>query len=311
MKFLDLISETQAHLRSFVRDQEISTHLTADLAVDEFTIPVNDATLVSRGRIEIGNELIWIDKSDRGASTAEVPPYGRGMDGTDAEPHESGTRIIVAPLYPRRFLKDTINQTIKQIGASLYGVDTLEEITYRDGEFKYQLPIYTRDVLSVKVTDPDWVDDVTFLRNWAFDKNAPVSVSSTGKAVYLYDDWIGGGIDLTVTISRDPAPLVNDDDDFTATFLPESASDLPVLGAAARLLSTSDSYDLQTRSVEANTINANSRNTTPAQDQSKYLQALFMQRMDEERLRLLNTTNNKSRYENSGMSARSFLGWTR
>ena len=35
--------------------------------------------------------------------------------------------------------------------------------------------------------------------------------------------------------------------------------------------------------LRRNTINANSRNTTPAQDQSKYLQALFMQRMEEER----------------------------
>ena len=309
MNFLDLISETQAHLRSFVRDQEIATHLTADMDDEQVTAVVNDATLVSRGRIEIGNELIWVDKSDKDANTLEIPPYGRGMDGTAAESHTSGTRVIVAPLYPRRFLKDTINQTIKQIGSSLYGVEQLEAVTYRDGEFKYELPAHARDVLSVKVTDPDWVDDVTFLRNWVFDKNAPASVSTTGKALYLYDDWIGGGINLTVTISRDPAPLVNDEDDFTDTFLPESASDLPVLGAAARLLSTSDSYDLQTRSIEANTINANSRNTTPAQDQSKYLQALFMQRMDEERLRLLNSNNNRSRYQDSSMASRPHAWW--
>ena len=52
MNFLDLISETQAHLRSFVRDQEISTHLTADMDDSQVTAVVNDATLVSRGRIE-------------------------------------------------------------------------------------------------------------------------------------------------------------------------------------------------------------------------------------------------------------------
>ena len=232
------------------------------------------------------------------------------MDGTDAEPHTAGTRVIIAPLYPRRFLKDTINQTIKQIGASLYGVEQLETVTYTDGEFKYELPAYTRDVLNVKVTDPNWVDDVTFLRDWAFDKNAPLSVSSTGKSVYLYDNWVGTGINLTITISRDPAPLVDDDDDFSATFLPESASDLPVLGAAARLLSTSDSYDLQTRSVESSTINMATRGSTPAQDQSKYLQALFMQRMEEERLRLLNTTNNRARYQDSTMYPRANAWWT-
>lgn len=310
MKFLDLISETQAHLRSFVRDQEISTHLTEDMDDVTTVASVNDATLVSRGRIEIDNELIWVDRPDRDNNTAIIPPYGRGMDGTDAEPHTAGTRVIIAPLYPRRFLKDTINQTIKQIGASLYGVEQLETVTYTDGEFKYELPAYTRDVLNVKVTDPNWVDDVTFLRDWAFDKNAPLSVSSTGKSVYLYDNWVGTGINLTITISRDPAPLVDDDDDFSATFLPESASDLPVLGAAARLLSTSDSYDLQTRSVESSTINMATRGSTPAQDQSKYLQALFMQRMEEERLRLLNTTNNRARYQDSTMYPRANAWWT-
>jgi len=69
-----------------------------------------------------------------------------------------------------------------------------------------------------------------------------------------------------------------------------------VLGAAARLLATADSYDLQTRAVEANTLDSKV-SASAAQQQSKYLQALFMQRLDEERMRLLNATNNRARYQ--------------
>ena len=263
---------------------------------------VADATLVSRGRIEIGNELIWVDKMNRTDNSLDIPPYGRGMDGTTANEHEAGARVIVAPLYPRKFLQDTINQVIRQIGSTLYGVQTIvdangnQPVTYHSGEFTYELPDWVRDVLSVTVTDPDHEDDVTYLRDWTFDKNAPQAVSTTGKCLYLYDDWVPGGLQLTITVSRDPLILNNDTDMFSETTLPASAEDIPVLGAAARLLASSDTYSVQTRAVEASTISSKVP-TGAAQEQSKYLQALFMQRMDEERSRLLNTHSNRSRYQ--------------
>ena len=101
---------------------------------------------------------------------------------------------------------------------------------------------------------------------------------------------------MTITASRDPLPLTRGDQEFWETTLPESAEDLPVLGAAARLLASSDAYTVQTRSVEAATVTSK---VPPgaAQDQSKYLQALFVQRLNEERMRLLNTHSTRSRYQ--------------
>lgn len=298
MNFGELVAEVQSYLRSFVRDQELSTHLTTNVDTAALTLRVADPSVISRGRIEIGDELIWVDKVDRAAGQATIPPYGRGMDATKAADHSAGDRVIVAPLYPRKFLKDTINQTIKQIGAQLYGVEDLTlDPSVRD--FRYELPPYVRDVLTVKITSPRVGDDVIYLRDWTFDKNAPADTSRTGKALYLYDDWWWDHRSrLTVTVSRDPSPLYDDSDPWAATFLSESAEDIPVLGAAARLLATSDAYDVQTRSVEANTLAAgqNRSSASSAQSQSKYLQALFMQRLDEERMRLLNQHSNRARY---------------
>lgn len=298
----EMTAQVQAHLRSFVRDQEQSTHLVKGIGLQDTTLMVADATLVSRGRIEIGSELIWVDKMNRTDNSLEIPPYGRGMDGTMANEHDAGTRVIVAPLYPRKFLQDTLNQVIRQIGSTLYGVQTLTNEdgspleTLDAGEFTYELPDWVRDVLSVTVTDPDYEDDVTYLRDWTFDKNAPQTISRSGKALYLYDEWIPGGLELTVTVSRDPIILNNDTDLYTETTLPSSSEDLPVLGAAARLLASSDTYQVQSRSVEASAL-ATKVPPGAAQDQSKYLQALFTQRLDEERLRLLNTHANRSRYQ--------------
>jgi len=295
--FGEMVAETQSYLRSFVRDQEISTHLIKDLSVDATTASVADAGVVSRGRIEIGDELIWVDKPVRNDNSLEIPPYGRGMDGTQANPHDAGSRVIVSPLYPRKFLKDTLNQTIRQIGSQLYGVEELRPIKiHLNGDFKYPMPEYVRDVLTITITDDRVVDsDVMYLRNWTFDKSAPLDVSETGKALYLYDDWCLT-CSFTAVVSRDPLPLNNDSDYFSETMLPESAEDIPVLGAAARLLAMADAYDVQTRSIEANALDSRV-SSTAAQQQSQYLQALYMQRLNEERLRLLNSTNSRARYQ--------------
>ena len=294
--FGEMVEETSGYLRSFVRDQEISTHLTKAItgAPGEGKIVVADAGVVSRGRIQIDDELIWIDKVERSSNSLLVPPYGRGMDGTTPADHEVGKRVIVAPLYPRKFLKDTLNQTIRQIGAQLYGVEQLTlQANIRD--FKYPLPGYVRDVLTVMVSNGQRYDEPVYLRDWTFDKSAPLNLSQTGKALYLYDDWWDVNQTLTITVSRDPLTLTWDFQPFSDTFLPKSAEDIPILGAAARLLATADSADIQTRAVEANTLDSKV-SASAAQQQSKYLQALFMQRLDEERLRLLNSTNARARY---------------
>ena len=87
--FGEMTDEVLGHLRSFVRDQEMSTHLTANVSFGDLAIPVDDAGILTRGRIQIGDELIWVDRPDRSAGTAVIPPYGRGMDGTSAASHAS------------------------------------------------------------------------------------------------------------------------------------------------------------------------------------------------------------------------------
>jgi hypothetical protein len=292
-----MVDDVASHLRSFTRDQELSTHLTQDVTDDATTLHVASAQIVSRGRIEVGSELIWVDSSDRSTNTLSIPPYGRGMDSTTKAAHTAGSRVIIAPLYPRKYIIDTINQQVKIAGAQLYGIENLT-LEPDPTSFLYELPVYTRDVLTVKVSDQRatiYGGDVVYLRDWQFDKHAPANIATTGKGVYIYDTRLADPLEITVTISRDPAPLVAEDDEFTDTFLPESAWDVITLGAAARLTAQAESYDLATRSVEANTLDSKIDPMT-AQNQSKYLYALYQQRLAEERLRLLNTHANRAHY---------------
>lgn len=292
--FSEMVDETLSLLRSQVRDQEMSTHLTASIDADDVSIPVANTSVLSRGRIQIEDELIWIDSASREGTTATVPPYGRGMDGTTAATHASGTRVINQPLYPRKVVKDAINKAILTAGTQLYGV-TRTTLTPDYTTNIYEMPATTRDVLSVKVYDPSNGGAAAFLRKWSLDKNVSTTISSTGMALTIRDGMISEPLDIEVVYSRDPIVLSASSDAFTASYLPATAEDLIILLAASRLLATSESYNLQTRSVEANTMDAK---VPPGQGvaQSKYLYQLYTQRLAEERRRLLNSTVNRVHY---------------
>lgn len=299
--FGEMVEETQSYLRSFVRDQEMSTHLTSDIGFSDLTIPVADAAALTRGRIQIDDELIWIDAPDRSTGVGLAPPYGRGMDGTNKADHKAGTRVVVQPLYPRKLLKDTLNQAIVASGLRLYGIEKIA-LPGRATSFMYELPSYTRDVLSVRMESRGnrmLGDGPVWLRDWTFDKHSPANISTTGKAVYLYDGRCGMGEDVSVVISRDPAILFFDVQMFTDSFLPETAWDVVVLTAASRLLATADAYNIVGRSVEANTLDSK---VTPnsAVAQSKYLYQLAQARLEEERSKLLNSTMQRAHYSRRG-----------
>lgn len=294
--FSEMVDETQNYLRSVVRDQEMSTHLTADMNFSTLLLPVDDAGTLTRGRVEVDDELIWVDKADRGAGTGVIPPYGRGMDGTNKADHTAGTRVVIQPLYPRKLVKDTLNQAITAMGVRLYGVESLT-MAVKSTTFMYELPAHTRDVLNVRVSDrrPTSVsDDPRFLRHWTFDKHAPAGIAPTGKCLYVQDACDSLDV-LTVTIARDPAALMFGTQMFSETFLPATAWDVAVLTAASRLLSTANAYNIQGRSVEANSLDAKIDPNT-AVSQSKYLYQMAQVRLEEERSRLLGTTVQRAHY---------------
>lgn len=291
--FAQLIEEVQSHLRSYTRDQELSTHLIDDLTVDGLTLTVDDTSVLSRGRVEIDSELIWLSRVDREGATATIPPYGRGMDSTTAAVHAAGSRVVTQPLFPRQTVKNQINQTINSIGGQLYGV--AEEVLDVDTSFIYEVPAGVRDILTVQMTDVSEYGDVFYLRDWQLDKKAPSTISTTGKALYLYDGTFRHPEQIVISYSCDPVQFTAESQAFSTTLLPASAEDVVVLLSASKLLATAEAYKLNTRAVESSTVDAKYQPGS-AVSQSKYLFQLGQARLAEERLRLLNSTANRSHY---------------
>lgn len=290
----ELTDEVLSHLRGFTRDQEQSTHLTDDITATDTTLPVDDTAVLSRGRVEIGDELIWINRVNREAATADVPPYGRGMDSTDAAAHTVGSRVINNPAFPRSVVKNRINRTIQQVGATLFGVK--EEAIDPDYSYIYELPADVDRVLSVQITDNTEYGSSYYVRDWHFDNQAPSSISVTGKSLYIYEGGYRLPQQIIVSYACDPILFSAGTQEFAAqTLLPATAEDVIVYLTAAALLPLADAAATRSRAVEANTLDSKVQ-TGEALRQSKYLLALGQQRLAEESLRLLNSVANRSHY---------------
>lgn len=285
-----MIEDVRAYLRSYTRDQELSSYLTAELSESSLTMNVGDAQVISRGRIEIDSELLWVQSVDRSNSAVTLAPYGRGLDGTTPAVHALNSRIIVQPLYPKQMVKDIINQVITGLGGQLYGLDTVE-ITSDSATVAYEVPEYTQRVLNINSRYDNLYEDSEYARRWKFDPTS--GSSSTGKMIYIYDR-LSHETPLDVTIFRKPLTL-SDGQDFSASLLPTTAYDVVVLGAAARLMSTAASYMASTRSIEAAQLDQKS-DSNSVLTQAKFLQSLFLQRLEEEKANLLNSYVARSHY---------------
>lgn len=285
-----MIDDVQAYLRSFTRDQELSTHLTAAATSSGLQLDVADASLVSRGRIEIDDELLWVESVDRANNTVKIAPYGRGMDGTTAASHSMNARIIMQPLYPRKMVMDTINQIIGGLGNQLYGVASTT-INADPQSVVYELPSTSERVLNVMANHDSTYGDAEYVRRWKFDPSS--STSSTGKALFVYEPT-ATGMTMTVTYFRKPEQLA-EGDDFSDSLLPDTSYDVVVLGAAARLMAAAGSFLHATRSVDANALDTKNDSSQVIQ-QSRYLFTLFQQRLEEEKTQLLNSYVTRAHY---------------
>lgn len=292
MAFSDLIDETLNNLRSFTRDQELTTWLKFGITGAALEATVDDASIVSRGRIEIDSELLIVDSVDANLNKVFFPPFGRGSDGTSAAAHAANAKVTVQPLYPRKMVADTLNQVINSVSHKLFGI-RLVTLTASPTRVSYQLPADTTNVLSVQfVSDIAATRDVIYAREWTFDQQAEWP---TGKGLLLYE-YQTPGRPITVTTAVDPVPL-QEGDDWSDSLLPDSAWDVIMLGAVARLMSTAGSYLTATRSVGAQTTLAAQMDPQTPMQISRYFYGQHQDRLEQEVGKLLSRFANRVHYQ--------------
>jgi hypothetical protein len=278
--FAQMIDDTLMQLTGFSTFQDQATYLTSAIDSDDLTIPVADATAVSRGLIEIGSELIQVDNVNTTSGSLTIPPYGRGYRSSTAGSHAIGTRVVSSPMFPRTMVKKALNDAIKSVYPELFAIGSTT-FSFQPSITAYNLPAGALDVLQIRwqSTGPskEWLP----VRRYDVDKHAAVSVFANGVAVNVYDG-ITPGRSVKVTFTKEPEPLNDESDVFTTvTGLPSSCEDLIRFGAAYRLVPFFDSARLSGQSAESDFGGAN-RQPSGASQLSRFLLQMYQVRLAEE-----------------------------
>ena len=285
-----MADEVVRKLAGFTLRQDRQTHLVSAINSTATTITVASASNISTGIIQIDDELIYVDSFDRSSGTLNIPPYGRGYNGTSASTHQSGARVIISPTFPSVDVKDAINETLLATFPDLYttGVHTF---SFSSARSTYALPEEVETILGVsyQTTGPskEWLP----IRNYRIDSMANTDTFNSRNSISLYSA-VEPGRTVQVFYSSAPTVMDNNDDDFeTVTGLPASCKDVIVLGASARLISFIDPGRLTFGSAEADQQSQIAgRSYGAGTNTSKYLLALYDKRLAEE-ARKLNDRN--------------------
>ena len=281
--FADVIDETTLSLTGYTNRQDQATYLTAALTSTALTFTVADGTVLTRGIVEIDEELIWVDSFDRTTNIATVPSYGRGFRNTEPAPHTVGTRVTIAPSFPRSVIRKNINLAIDGVYPDLFGT-YYTTFTFQAARTTYTLPQEAIDVIgaSWQTIGPslEWLP----IRHYRMDKMANPLTWNSGKTVSIREGIIPGRT-VMVTYTRKPLQLQFDTDDFSQTGLPDSAREVIILGAAYRTAAY-----LDMGRVPAATAEADSQQTSDpigsAANISRYMYQLYQQRLQVEVRRL-------------------------
>ena len=288
---LDMIDEVSINLSGYTLQQDRATHITANVAATASTIaaPITlslaSTDSVGKGILEIDEELFWVDNYDRVGNTATIAPYGRAYLGTTLAAHTAGTKVTIAPTFPRFVIKRAINDTISAIGSSIFAANKTT-ITSNLSTSAFRLPatgnsLNIRSILAVAYEaigpSKEWIP----VRNWRFDGNANSTAFTSEQTISIYD-MITSGRTIQVVYSTDPTPFTANTEVFTTqTGLPESCKDLIVLGATYRLLSNLDPARASMVSPQADETDSK-RPYGSSQSLTKQVYALFNQRLNEE-----------------------------
>jgi len=281
----DMIDEVRASLAGYTLRQDRITYLNAAITSTDTAMTIGSSSNLAKGIIEIDDELIWIDNFNQSSGTLNAAPgFGRGYQNTPASPHAQYAQITLTPTFPRVMIKKAINDVINSVYPKLWSVASYT-FTFNASQTTYALPDDLESILymSWQTTGSslEWLP----INRWRADLMANVATFNTQKTVNLYES-IQPGRTVQVWYTTIPNTLDNNTDDYAdVTGLPASSVEVITLGACYKLLSYVDAGRINLSSAEAD-LNDTKIPSTAGVASSRYIYALYQQRLNDEALKL-------------------------
>jgi hypothetical protein len=283
----ELVDEVKSNLQGYALRQDRITYVANQngLSTTSTQITVGSASNLAKGIIEVNDELIWIDSFDKANNTLNViPGFGRGYQGTTATPHAQYAPVTLSPTFPRSSIKKAINDTINSFYPKLW-IAASYTFTFNASQTTYPLPDDAEDILFISWQTTGSSQEWLPINRWRLDGMANIATFNTTNTLSIYDN-VQPGRTVQVYYTATPNNLDANTDDFTdVSGLPESCKDVVVLGASYKLLSYLDAGRINLSSAEAD-LNDSKLPSSAGVAASRYIFALYQQRLNEEALKL-------------------------
>lgn len=279
--FSSLIDEVITSLQGYGTANDQVVTLTADMLGTDLTMTVDDSDSISRGLVEIDEEIIYVTDADNG--TVTIPAFGRGFKGTTAAAHAAGSPVWIAPTWPRATVARELNNTIKSLYPSLFGVASVE-LTGASNTWQYALPSDCERVLAVEWRY-NYPDAWSTVKSWDVSFASNITDFPTGRSLFIGEP-LPTNAKIHVTYATLPKALSLPENVFTLTGLAPSVRDVVVLGTAARLIPWQDTARLPVETVPSDALD-NNKPVGNATQVAGSIRQQYQLRLAEERRALL------------------------
>jgi hypothetical protein len=278
-----LTDRIESMLHGYSLNTESSTWLTSAMTTASTSFTVYDSSNIGTGYMQLGDELVFINRIDGTTNTVYLAPWGRAQRGTQATAHAVNDKATMAPLFPRYEIKKAINNTIDAMYPNIFAIGQYE-FNYVAARTTYQIPAEVQNIHNVthSVIGPskEWLP----VRAWQLDRMANPGTFNSGHTLSVYSPIVPGRL-VNVVYSKRPSlfDLVGDDDAQSyesVTGLPSYSEDVVVYGAAFRMVSFLDASRLGPLSAEADILD-NQRGKGAGAEASRFLYNIYQTRSNE------------------------------
>jgi hypothetical protein len=283
-----LVNRVESLLHGYSLNTEPATWLTSAITTTTgTTFSVDSANVVSKGFLQVNDELMYVHSTNNIDNIVTLAPWGRGQRGSAAIAHDNLSKVTVAPLFPRFEIKKAINDTLNAMYPQVFAIGQ-HQFNYIAARTTYDIPDSAQNILTVthSVIGPskEWMP----VRAWQFDRTANPTAfgdgTNFGHSLSVYSPIVPG---RTVNIAYSKRPVLFDltqnaasQEYSTVTGMPDYSEDVVIYGAAFRMVSFLDPSRLGPLSAEADVLD-NQRGPRSGENAARFLFNVYNTRLNE------------------------------
>lgn len=233
----DWVAKTRGYILNGIQEErnKLSAAYTKGGSTLTFQYPLNGIQPGARISVGLNTFYVW-------AISGNTATVSGGEDGSNDQDLESGTIVRVRPRFTDHEIVDAVNDELRDLSSPYNGLFAMSEV-----EFTYE-SAYTGFELDapdlIQVYEVRWQDSGS-QRDWPrmpsteyrIVQNAPTSDFGSGTAIFVY----GGaesGRPIRVLYKANFSTVNSLSSGVRITGLPETAWDIPPMGAAIKLMAS-------------------------------------------------------------------------